>query len=223
MPLTAPEPILDQYDESGNTLLHLIAEGKEREFTFAVKPYLTDARVAAQNHRGNTVLHTHAKYIGQKDCWLQTMPIYLKHSNGGATLSIQNNDGDTALGRFYIYRPWDPYDDRPSVSDWLVRRDLPNIDFNAPSADGLTVLTLAIGAFKFDEATKLLEHGASPSFQGTDEKFSTAYVLKTNKEALFQKTLDLTYEEGEYLHEPLIYKLLELEKKIEEKINSLQQ
>jgi hypothetical protein len=185
--LPGGDKVLDEVDETGNTLLHWVAEDTSREFTFAVEPYLTDKRVAAQNQKGNTVLHNHIKFIGNKECWQQTMGVYLKHANGGATLSIQNNAGDTALARFYMYKPWDPDGQRPSVTNMLLREGLPNLDFNAPCASGMQVLTLAIGGNKFDDAITLLDHGASPVFHGVDKEFSAEYALNIKKQQFSQE------------------------------------
>lgn len=61
------ETILDKVEEKNQcTLLHMIAESCDRDFTFAVAPYLTDERVKRQNAKGNTVLHNHIKRIGEK-------------------------------------------------------------------------------------------------------------------------------------------------------------
>jgi hypothetical protein len=186
--LPGGDEILNAVDEAtGDTLLHIIAEGTPREFTFAVAPYLTDKRVAAQNHQGNTVLHNHIKFIGNKECWHQTMDVYLKHSDGGATLSKKNNEGETALARFYIYQPWDPYVQRPSVTEMLLKKGLPNLDFNAPCANGLTVLTLAISENRYDDAITLLNNGASPVFLGEDQTKSAEYVLKAKQQQISER------------------------------------
>jgi hypothetical protein len=182
------DQILDTVDETtGNTLLHLIAEGKPREYTFAVEPYLTDKRVAAQNQKGNTVLHNHIKFIGNIDVWRQTLSVYLNHSNGGATLSIQNEAGDTALSRLYMYKPWDPDGRHPSVTDRLLSKGLPNLDLNAQSSCGGTALCLSLLGNRYDDAIKLLDNGASPVFHGENPQYSAENILKVRQQQIIEK------------------------------------
>lgn len=69
----------------------------------------------------------------------------------------------------------------------MLASQCPDINFGAPCANGFTPLTIVIADNRFDEALSLLDHGASPLFNGEDETYSPAYALQSKKELIKQQ------------------------------------
>ncbi|MCE3233631.1 MAG: Ankyrin repeat [Rickettsiaceae bacterium] len=175
--LRANPKIINEQDESGQTILHHAVKigrltGSNYASLILGQLFKADGvDFSIKDNDGNTPVHLAAHYCGDRVTVDFVFPNYVSAAyEAGFNFSELNNAGKAVL---HILASDDDYShfaggQRNSVKTFI--ENAPNVDLNVFSATGATPLFYTLNYLKLNKATTLLEAGAAPYLYGSKDR-----------------------------------------------------